>query len=59
MINAKLILQMRYLSLTQVDIGSSTQSEIEYAKKTGKVVKYLEPVNRKTDGSEYLGSEQN
>lgn len=25
-------------------IGSSTRSEIEYAKKTGKAVKYLEPI---------------
>ena len=25
-------------------IGSSTQSEIEYAKATGKTVRYLEPV---------------
>jgi len=26
-------------------IGSSTQSEIEYAEATGKTVKYLEPVD--------------
>ena len=26
-------------------IGDSTKSEIEYAKKTGKVVRYLEPIN--------------
>lgn len=26
-------------------IGSSTKSEIEYATKTGKKIKYLEPIN--------------
>ena len=40
-------------------IGSSTLSEIEYAKKTGKVVKYLEPINRTTGGYGHIWSEQN
>ena len=40
-------------------IGSSTKSEIECAKNTGKSIKYLEPDNRKTNRYWHLWLHQN